>query len=261
MSSQTQSDLLRIDVALRSSPSRALLKDGSVDAWTVCKTSLQAVLFVLRDSVLAEQSGSASAAVSMHWRKSSASKKLLALLRAVVEEAHALQGEAAIAATARITRCHAVHGSISAISLFWQRSQQSATLWLAMREWIVEQGGVTSLWTTLAWMCLIPAQDIEAAAADDFQQLLRGSVHAVFDLTRDMFSSRRPVELAHDSAVVTVFSCLLSDLLPRNFTAGNGETWDLNLIFRTVMVLDKLEEGMLAAHLHRPVLVFWPYLI
>ena len=212
MSSRIQSDLLLVDGALRSSPSRALLKGGSVDAWAACKPSFLAALPILQASVLADQSGSA-AVVSMLWRKSSASKKLLALLRAVVEEAHALPGWAAHAAAARTVRCHAVHGSISVIGFFWRRTQQSATLWPAMREWIVELGGISSLWTSLAWMCMIPKQDCEAAY-DVIYQLLSTSVHSVLELTHDLFSVRRPVELAHNSAVLMVLGMVLGRLLP-----------------------------------------------
>ena len=59
------------------------------------------------------------------------------------------------------------HGSIGVIHFFWKRTkQESATLWPAMRKWIVELGGITSLWTALAWiLVMIPMQDFEAAAA------------------------------------------------------------------------------------------------
>ena len=254
MSSRIQSDLLLVDAALRSSPSRALLKGGSADAWAGCKTSLQAVLLILRDSVLADQSVSTAAAVSIHWRKSSASKKLLVLLRAVIEEAHALQGDAT---AARTIRCCAVHGSISAINFFWQR-KQSAALWPALREWIVDLGGITSLWTALAWVVRIPMQD---EAAEALHELLRASVHAVLALTHGMFGVRQPAELVQNSAVITVLSSVLGNLLPRDFAVGNAETWSLGLVYRTVMVLEKLDESVLSAHLHRPLLVFWPYLM
>ena len=168
-----QADLMLVDGSLRSCPSRALLKSGSIVAWAACDTGFQqAVLPALRESVLADLGGSAAAAaVSLQWRKSSVSKKLLALLRAVIEEANALQSETAHAAAAAActVRCHAVHGSIGVpcvIHFFWKRTkQESATLWPAMREWIVELGGITSLWTALAWIVMIPMQDFEAAAA------------------------------------------------------------------------------------------------
>ena len=119
MSSRIHSDLLRIDGALRSCPSRASLKSGSIDAWTACDISLEALLAVLPGSVFIDQGGSA-AAVSMHWRKSSASKKLLALLQAVIEEAHVVRYEAA-----GPLQVHTVHGSICVISFFWQCTRRS----------------------------------------------------------------------------------------------------------------------------------------
>ena len=281
MSSRIQSYLLLVDGALRSCPSRALLKAGSFDAWTACNTSLQAVLPVLHESVLADQQGgSSAAAVSMHWRKSSASKKLLVLLRAVVEEAHALQGEAAHAgAAARTVRCRAVHGSISVITFFWPRTPQSTTLWIAMREWIAELGGIKSVWMALAWMAPLPTQDFEAAD----HRLLKESVQSVLALTRCMFGLRRPVELSQHSAVTTAMGSMLGDMLPRDFAAGNADAWDVHLVFHAIAALCQLEyvvepehlndmiynvtslgqlEGcMLAAHLHKPLLVFWPHLV
>ena len=261
MSSRIQSDLLLVDGALRSSPSRALLKGGSVDAWSACDASLQAVLPILRESALADRSASA-AAVSMHWRKSSASKKLLTLLRTVIEEAHALPGEAARAAAARVARCHTVHGSICLIGFFWRRCHQTATLWPAMREWIVEPGGITSLWTALAWAVRIPKRGFDEADDDEVHKILqRGSVDSVLTLTHDMFSLRRPVELAQNSVVVTVLSSVLGDLLPRDFVAGNAQTWAMHVEFYAVTELWRLEGSMLSAHLHRPLLLFWPHLI
>ena len=264
MSSRIQSDLLLVDGAIRSSPSRALLKGGSVDAWSACNASLQAVWPVLRESALADRSGSefgsASAAVSMHWRKSSASKKLLTLLRAVVEEAPALQGEAAHAAATRTIRCCAVHGSICVLNFFWQRMrmQHSATLWPAMREWIVELGGITSLWSALAWVVMIPKRDLKETDDD------RGSVSSVLLLTHDLLtlpSVRRPVALTQNSAVTTVLSSVLGDLIPRDFAVGNAQAWAMHVVFYAITELYRLEGSMLAAHLHKPLLVFWPYLI
>ena len=256
--SRIQSDLLLVEGTLRCCPSRGLLKSGAADAWVACDTSLKAVLPILRRSVLADPP---TTAVSALWRKSSASKKLLALLRAVLDEAQALQGEAARTAAARTVRCRAVHGSISVIRFFWQSAPQSTILWPAMREWIVELGGITSLWSTLTWAVMIPMQDFESAAADALHQLLRMSVHSVLALTRDMFSIRRPVELALNCADLMLPSRLLSDLLPRDFAAGNAHAWDLNTVSQTVTALSQLEGSLLTAHLHKPLLVFWPYLI
>ena len=255
MASRIKADLLLVDGALRSSPSRAQLKGGSVDAWTSCCTVLLAVHPVLCQSVLAAQIGSAPT-VAMHWRKSSASKKLLALLRAVVEEAPALPCEAA-----EDLRCCSVHGCISVILIFWERSPQSATLWPAMREWIVELGGITSLWAVSAWVVMIPTQD-NGAGVDVSYQLLRKSLPALLALTKDMTKIRRPVELAQNSAVVTVMSSVLGDLLPRDFAAGNAQLWDLgNVLLAIGALCHNLEASELSAHLHKPLLVFWPYLI
>ena len=262
MSARIKSDLLLVDGALRSSPSRSVLKSSSADPWAACNASLQEVLPIVRGSVFADQGGSATA-VAIHWRKSSASKKLLALLRAVVEDAPALTSVAAHATSARTVRCRAVHGSIGVISFFWELSKQSAALWPAISEWIIELGGVTSLWAALAWVILIPMQDF-GAAADAMHQLLRESVHEVFTLTHDMFSIRGPEELQQNSAVITVLSRLLGELLPRDFAAGNAKEWDLDVVSCTISALCELEGSagsLLSAHLHRPLLVFWPQLV
>ena len=261
MSARIKSDLLLVDGALRSSPSRSVLKSSSADPWAACNASLQEVLPIVRGSVFADQGGSATA-VAIHWRKSSASKKLLALLRAVVEDAPALTSVAAHATSARTIRSRAVHGSISVISFFWRRNLQS-NLWPAMGEWVIELGGVMSLWKALAWVVLIPMQDFETTA-DAMHQLLRVSVHEVFTLTHDMFSIRGPEELQQNSAVITVLSRLLGELLPRDFAAGNAKEWDLDVVSCTISALCELEGSagsLLSAHLHRPLLVFWPQLV
>ena len=107
---------------------------------------------------------------------------------------------------------------------------------------------------------MIAVQDL-AAAADAPHQLFRASIESVLELTEDMFSLRRPVELAQNSAVTTVLSCVLGKMLPRDFAAGNAQAWDLPVVFHAIHALLPLEGSMLAARLHRPVLVFWPYLI
>ena len=56
-------------------------------------------------------------------------------------------------------------------------------------------------------------------------------------------------------------SSVLGDLLPRDFVAGNAQTWAMHVVFYAVTELWRLEGSMLAAHLHKPLLVFWPYLI
>ena len=192
----------------------------------------------------------------------------------VVEDT-SLSGEA----VALTVRCRAVHGSIGVISFFWQRTQQSTTLWPAMREWIAELGGIKSVWTALAWLVSLPTQYFEAAD----HRLLRESAHSVIALTYCLFGLRRPVELSQHAAVTTALGSVLGNMLPRDFAAGNADMWDVRVVFHAIAALCQLEYVMepehlndmfynvtslqqlegctLAAHLHKPLLVFWPHLV
>ena len=91
--------------------------------------------------------------------------------------------------------------------------------------------------------------------------LLRASVHSVLALTHDMFSIRRPVELARNSVVYTVMCCLFSDMLPGDFASGNAQMWDLAVVVRAINALGRLAGSTVSSYLHRPMLLFWPYLI
>ena len=108
-------------------------------------------------------------------------------------------------------------------------------------------------------------RDFEETDDDEvLQTLQRASINSVLVLTHDLLtvpSVRRPVELAQNSAVITVLSSVLGNQLPRDFAAGNAQVWAMHIVFYTVTKLCHLEGNMLEAHLHKPLLVFWPYLV
>ena len=263
MSSRIQADLQRIDSALRLGPNRQSLKSGSVNTWAGCDSSLQAVFPVLEEWALADRNSPGAAAIVMHWRKSSASKKLLALLRAVVEEAPAL----APVDAASPQNC-AVRHSITAISFFWQRTQHSTTAWPAMREWLFEQGGVKNIWTALAW-CMsgasAPSRQGQQAAGGDEEalRLLSEPFHAVKVLTMDLADPRMAEELFEHRGFISALQLLLSSILPRAIAAGCGPAWELGnmLSFLSAVLSSPANGHNLAVLLHRPLLVSWPYLI
>ena len=266
MTSRIQADLKRLDGVLRLGPSRILLKGGSADTWNACDNSLQAVLPVLEEWALADRNGPGAAAIVMHWRKSGTSKKLLALLRAVVEEAPSL---APVDATSP-QNC-AVRHSITAISFFWQRTQHSTTAWPAMREWLFDQGGVQNIWTALAWcmsstsgMTSLPSQEGQATGGNEEpHRLLSAPFYAVLVLTLGLADPRMAEEVFEHRGFISALQLLLSSILPRAIAAGCGPTWKLGntLSFIATVSSSPVNGHKLAAQLHRPLLVSWPYLI
>ena len=158
MSYRIKLDLQRVDRAIRPGVShRALLKSGSVEAWKACLSSLREALTILLDSSFTDRNG--SAATWIHWRKSGTSKQLLGLLRAVVEEAPGS------AVAADCPRESALHVGLGIISFLFKRTRSGA-LWPAMREWILDQGGLQAIWPALAWSMALPVVGEDKAAHD-----------------------------------------------------------------------------------------------
>ena len=249
MSSRITADLQRVDRAIRPGVShRALLKSGSSEAWIACLNSLHDAVQIVVDSSFAGQHG--SAAVWIHWRKSSTSKQLLGLLRSAVEEA---PGSAPL--TAGCVRECALHLGIRVISIMFKNSQHGA-LWPAMREWIVDQGGLQALWSALAWsMALVGADKAAHDAA------LRVPVHAIISL---MVKPDSVVSVSMPSAaypsIAASLTLLFSDLLPRDLASGNAQGWRLQVLLGDALGLCvQLDGSQPLPQLHRAFIVAWPH--
>ena len=248
--SRVQLDLQRIDRAVKPAGHglRASLKSGSAEAWTVCSDSLKAVSIEFSDSVFADQSG--SAATWIHWRKSGTSKQLLSLLRAAIEEAPSS------ALPAGCVRERALHFGICVTSFLFMRTQHGA-LWPAMREWIIDQGGLQAIWNALAWSMALVGED-KAAHDND----LRVIVHMVIRLMLKSDGMQPVFPLSAHPSVNAALTLLFSDLLPRGLASGDAHAWLMReLLTNVVCLCDQLAHSQPQPQLQRAALVAWPHLM
>ena len=202
----------------------------------------------MEESSFADQNG--SAAIWIHWRKSGTSKQLLGLLRAVVEDAPCS------AVAAGCVRESALHFGLVVISFLFERTQLGA-LWPAMREWIVDQGGLQTIWQALAWsMALV---GVDKAAHD---AALREPVHAVIGLMKKTDERHLTLPLSAHPSIVAALTLLFSDLLPRDLASGNAHEWDMHdLLVNVVSVSHQLSSSQPLPQLHRAFIVSWPHLM
>ena len=250
MTSRIYADLQRIDAALKSCPNRVSLKSCTKESWKANSQVIYEVFSIYRSSVFSDPSG--AAAQWMHWRKSSASKQLLGFLKAVVElvEADAQRGAPALPFVARVYMDSTLHGCISMLSWLFSTTQ-SAALWPAMREWIVDQGGISSVWAAMARAMKLTERERAAACKADSllseqeynnlsYQTLRNVFPEALSLTNQQLfaaSACRPDEIAHIPGLITSLSILFSDVLPRDLADGNAHKWDVSIVLRQINAL------------------------
>ena len=265
MTAIIKADLKRIDMALKAGlghrGSLARLRAGSIEAWQACSTSLNDAILALANSVFADP-GEGAAATWVHWRKSSTSKQLLSLLQTVIEDVHVAEP-----AMAWGSRSCATHSSLYIIHLFFMHTR-SAALWPAMRGWLLDQGGMQSVWTALAW-CI---SSREHTSSSDIVQI-RSSVHAALTLTVQLQHGVNVTSsLPQHPGVAGALTKLLSGILPRDFAAGNAHLWHLREVLVSIASIADVTSAApsaaarvgvssLASQLHQPLLVAWPYLI
>ena len=248
--SRVQLDLLRIDRTIRPGHGlRASMKSGSAEAWILCSDSLAAVLIDLSDSVFADRNG--SPATWIHWRKSGTSKQLLGLLRAAVEEAPGS------ALAALCVRERTLHYGIRATSFLFMHTQHGV-LWPAMREWILDLGGLQAIWQALAWSMALVGEDKAAHDA-----ALRMPVQAVIGITSRPDGIQPAVfPISVHTSVAAALTLLFSDLLPRDLASGNAHEWRIReLLGHVVSFCDLLGRSQPQPQLHRAFILTWPHLM
>ena len=251
MSSRILADLQRVDRAIRPGVShRAILKSGSAEAWNACLCSLQETSQIIEDSSFSDQNG--SAAVWIHWRKSGTSKQLLGLLRAVVEEA---PGFALVAGCIRECVLHVDLGVIS----FLFKCTQCGALWPAMREWIIDQGGLQAIWQALAWSMALPVVSGDKAAHD---AALREPVLAVIGLMSRPDGVQLTFPLSAYPSIIAALILLFSDLLPRGLASRSTHEWRMrDLLSNVIGIYDQLGRSQPQPQLHRAFIIAWPHLL
>ena len=254
MSSSVTADLQCIDRAIRSGVShRALLKSGSIEAWNACLGSLEGAIVFLMDPSFSNRIGS-SAATWIRWRKSSTSKLLLGLLRTAIEEAPG----AALAAGC--VRERALHVGFNVIRFLF-RHTQSGALWPAMREWIVEQGGLRAIWQALAWSMALVGEDQSA-----HDVALRLPVQKIIGLMLRPDGVQSAFPLPAHPCVSVALTLLFRDLLPRDLASGGNahSEWGVQTVLGNVVgICNELHLGGSTPlpQLHRAFIVSWPHLM
>ena len=243
-------DLQRIDRALKPLHGlRGSLKSGSVEAWAACSDSLAAVVDALTGSVFTDRDS--SAATWIHWRKSGTSKQLLGLLRAVVEEA---PGSALVAGCVRE---RTLHVGIRVISVMFKHTQSKA-LWPAMREWIVDQGGLQAIWQALTWSMALVGEDQAAHDA-----ALRAPFHAVTSLMSRPDGAHPVLPPSAHPSITSALTLLFSDLLPRDLASTDAHELRMQeFLVHVAYISDVLcFDGCqpLPQQLHRAFIVAWPH--
>ena len=138
---------------------------------------------------------------------------------------------------------------------------QSAALWPAMREWLIDHGGIKSLWAALARSMALAEQEGSAAAAVAANgplstmretiahySTLGPTLISALALTdelqfttstssgRDELSLGRE-ELALLPGLIASMTILFSDILPRELAAGHAHEWDTMLVLRHIVMI------------------------
>ena len=256
MASRIQLDLQRIDVALKSCPTRTMLKSDTMESWTAINLDVTNLLSVYRSSIFSDHiSAHGGAATWLHWRKSNASRQLLIFVRAVMEVMEAEPGTAGRTQELLIARPLIGSTLNCCIALIANllTATQSAALWPAMREWIMDQGGIKSVWAALARTMMAAGRERAAVAAMSgtdaqlsrmhealYYSTLRTAFVSALTLTNALptaTSPSRPGNLTLLPGLVASLSFLFSDVLPRDLVAGNAHEWHLSDMLRQITML------------------------
>ena len=256
MSARASAQLQRLEIALRPGfNQRASLRSASsYGAWEACGDSVEAACEIV--GLLTSDQGS-GAALWIHWRKSSASKQFLVLLKAISE---AIASEAdwmpAAAAGARRLRLCMVIAWTYGMDLLRQlyKGTQAGVLWPALRDWLAENDNLQGLWGGLA----------RCSSADDATDIL--VVHDLVSMTYASLSQRRlPPALLQHPHVAAALGRALCSILPACFARAHGVDQSLRVLEIHGTLLNILvmatKESQLWQHLHLPALSLWPYLV
>ena len=271
MSARIQAEFLRLDRALRGGCNlRSSLKADSLQAWEDCLESLVAVKrFLVDGSCIFTSASDKSAAVWLQWRKSNTSKQLLGLVRSVLEPAAAAQANRReVAAPVRAWMSSGLHASID-IASFLHAAAAMGVLWPALREWLMEQGGVDTMWRALAWGLA------DALKVNNSTQAIMILISVDNILPLSLHCPKPPLRpndallKGHGSEGVTVLQLTLGTLLPAAFPAmqPDSRTRAVALAHRIGLLCcsstpaaEKAGEEYLEP-MHLPALQAWPYLI
>ena len=255
--SRIQSDLQRIDTALKLCPNRAALKSSTTESWIAGNTGLAAVASVYQSSVFFD--ANSGAAPWIQWRKSNTGKQLLGFIRAVMDTAMEADPGAVCSTPAMLLTAHTamhttLHGCIALLAKLFSATQ-SAALWPAMREWLLDQGGIKGLWSALAQSMTLAERDSAAASAAAANgplsmrnanscSTLGTTLIFALSMTNELqfttfttSASSGREELSLLPGLITSLTILFGDVLPRELAAGHADEWDIMIAFRHIVLI------------------------
>ena len=211
------------------------------------------------------------AALWLRWRKSSASKQFLAILKAINEAiASKTAWMADVADNTHSTGTlllllmeFAWMQVMSTLRLLYKCSQAGA-LWPALSDWLAENGNLQGLWVALAW-CSSAGDDASKSVIHDLVNILM--VHDLVSMTHASLSQGRlPPTLLQHPRVAEALGLALGKVLPKGFARHHdGDDLDQRMLEMKItlcrVVILAQAEPQLWQHLHLPALSLWPYLV
>ena len=265
MSAHIQAEFLRLDKALRGGCNlRSSLKADSLQAWEACRDSLADVAFFINGGacIFTSSGSDKNAAVWVQWRKRNTSKQLLGLVRSVLE-AVAAGANRQVPAACTASMAIGLLGSITIVGYF-NTASAYGVLWPALREWLMEQGGVDTMWRALAW-------DLRGTWANARALSVLTSVSHALLISLD-FPTPPPQQpgdallRGHDDAASTVLQLTLGKLIPSTFPTMQPYGRRKAVTFaRRIGRLCSLPAGcswgQYLEPMHLPALRVWPYLV
>ena len=285
---------MRIDRALRDVFNlRSSLKAESLQSWRACGHSLLDVVSIIgSDACVFKSATDKSAAVWVQWRKSNISKQLLGLVRSALEAASAQSSRRAVPVPD--VKCMelmalGLHVSIFIIDMLLDASK--GVLWPALREWLMEQGVVPSMWRALTWdlqrTTFVGGGSGDAATRRRAIPAVLGSrtsreehnarALSILDSIRNITSlsmwlghphlSPQPMDTLHQSDGITALQITLGELLPAAFPVMQPSVRKRAVTFcRRIdshCMICSASGGLMYPKppLHLPALRAWPYLV
>ena len=269
MLARIQSEFLRIDRDLRDGCNlRSSLKSNSVQAWEACGYSLAALVAFLGDDscIFSSAADNKSAATWVQWRKSNTSKQLLSLVRSVLD--------AVAAEDSRRRKCIAfmtmgLHAVI-VIVRHLHADSTSGVLWPALREWLVEQGGVDSMWRALAWAARVEVTGATGGITNAGALLILDSVGSVLSLSLTCPTPPpHPNDALHGGgadAATAALQLTLGEFIPAAFPAMQPDVRTKAVAIAHRISLMRCSPaaaggGQYLELMHLPALRAWPYLV
>ena len=278
MASQMSALLRRLEGHLRSGYNqRASLTKASPEAWTTCSDCLGAAYTALDDIFPAERGGQASStAFWVHWRKSSASNQLLALMKAIGEavasEADWMPAESGVGSLSSVGELRnrmAVTWGLAADCLVGRLllGSNQGVLWPALREWLFDCANLKVLWGGTAWLLSLPMDSLLHAtrALSVGEAPLTCTMLRVLELISTTLSFRlmSPTSaILQQPSVEEALRLTFVKLLPSAFTAVDIHAYDrFSVMFIGIVANLGNEEPQLIQPLHRLSLGAWPRLV